>query len=226
MAVHQAGKLLASYELLAEKSHSGLLTTLITEAVRHTGFILSDLDAIAVAKGPGSYTGLRIGTSTAKGLCYTLEKPLLAVNTLEAMAYQLKDFFDETHLLCPMIDARRMEVYCGIYQKQKLLLDQTTEASFLKEIQATEAKIIDSSAFETLLSQHKTVFFGDGAAKCKDQLGQQPNAIFLETEIYPSAKTIGFLATQRFINHQIEDLVSFEPFYLKDFFMPVKKASK
>ena len=118
VALHQDGNLLAISELFTEKSHSGMLTTLCENVVKYAGFSLKSLDAFAVAKGPGSYTGLRIGVSTAKGFCFALDKPLISVNTLGAMAYQLKDFYDEIHLLCPMIDARRMEVYCQILDNQ------------------------------------------------------------------------------------------------------------
>jgi tRNA threonylcarbamoyladenosine biosynthesis protein TsaB len=207
VAIHQDGKLLAISELYAEKSSSGMLTTLIKNVVKYANLSLNDLDAIAVAKGPGSYTGLRIGVSTAKGLCYTLDKPLIAINTLEAMAFQLKDFIDVDFLLCPMIDARRMEVYCAIY-----------EARSLYEIQATEAKIIDKNSFDELLRKNGIVFFGDGAEKCRDTLRESSgNASFLDTEIHPSARTIGYLANQSFKQNKFEDLADFEPFYLKDF---------
>ena len=204
VALHREGKLLAINELYTEKSHSGMLTTLCDNVVKYTGFSLKDLDAIAVAKGPGSYTGLRIGVSTAKGFCFALDKPLIAINTLEAMAYQLKDFYDETHLLCPMIDARRMEVYCQVMNNQ------------MNTILETEAKIIDGLSFSELLSEKKIVFFGDGAAKCQAKITHK-NAVFLHTEIHPSAKTVGLLATNLYEKSLFENVVTFEPFYLKDF---------
>lgn len=205
VALHQNGKLLACHELLTEKSHSGMLTTLIQNVVKQTGYALEQIDAFAVAKGPGSYTGLRIGVSTAKGLCFALDKPLVAINTLEAMAYQFKDFFTENHLLCPMIDARRMEVYCTVFDTQ------------MNVIEPTQAKIIDDSSFTELLAKKKVVFFGDGAAKCQTKLGQYHNSVFVETDVYPTAKTVGFLAVEVFKNQQFEDLPTFEPYYLKDF---------
>lgn len=204
VALHSDGKLLAISELYTEKSHSGMLTTLCENVVRYAGFSLNDLDAFAVAKGPGSYTGLRIGVSTAKGFCFALDKPLIAVNTLEAMAYQLKDFYDETHLLCPMIDARRMEVYCQILDNQ------------MNVISETEAKIINELSFSEILDEKKIVFFGDGAAKCQAELTHK-NAVFLNTEIHPSAKTVGLVATKSFEKSLFENVVTFEPFYLKDF---------
>ncbi len=204
VALHQGGKLLALNELFTEKSHSGMLTTLVENVVKYAGFSLQQLDAIAVAKGPGSYTGLRIGVSTAKGLSFSLDKPLISVNTLEAMASQMKDFYPANYLLCPMIDARRMEVYCGLWDNS--LLQVTT----------TEAKIIDETSFEELLATQNVVFFGDGAQKCKAKITHE-HAIFPTVEIYPSAKTVGILAYQAYQRQAFENVVSFEPFYLKDF---------
>ncbi len=145
-----------------------MLTTLIQNAVEQTGFQLSHIDAFAVAKGPGSYTGLRIAVSTAKGLCFSLDKPLIAVNTLEAMALQVKDFFLPKYLFCPLLDARRMEVYCAVFDTN------------LNYVTPTQAKVIDSESFNDLLSEHPIVFFGDGAAKCETVLGSNSNAYFLK----------------------------------------------
>ena len=211
VALHQNGQLLANYDLLTDKSSSGTLTTLLKNAVEHAGFAFSDLDAVAAAQGPGSYTGLRIAISTAKGLCFALNKPLIAVPTLAAMTAQVCDFYDETHLFCPMIDARRMEVYCAVFDKN------------LDYIQPTAAKVIDENAFQTGFENKKLVFFGDGAAKCQSILGNNPNFIFLPNLIHPSAKTVGALAIKAFENQQFEDLVSFEPFYLKDFMATVPR---
>ncbi|MBC7893383.1 MAG: tRNA (adenosine(37)-N6)-threonylcarbamoyltransferase complex dimerization subunit type 1 TsaB [Sphingobacteriaceae bacterium] len=211
VALHQEGDLLACYELFTEKSHSGLLTTLVQNAVDHAGATLADLDAVAVAKGPGSYTGLRIGVSTAKGLCYALDKPLLAINTLEAMATQLRDFVPENFLLCPMIDARRMEVYCALFSPNG------------QEIEPTQAKIVDESAFSEYLAVQPVFFFGDGAAKCQAALGHHENARFPATPVHPSARTVGLLAMQAYRNGLFENVVTFEPFYLKEFVGTVKK---
>ncbi len=205
VALHQEGELLACYELFTEKSHSGMLTTLVQNVVEHAGATLADLDAVAVAKGPGSYTGLRIGVSTAKGLCYALDKPLLAVNTLEAMAAQLRDFVPEDALLCPMIDARRMEVYCAIF------------APSGEEIEPTQAKIVDEAAFSEYLGAQPVFFFGDGAAKCQVFLGSHENARFPATPVFPGARTVGLLATQAYRDGLFENVVTFEPFYLKEF---------
>ena len=204
VALHQEGNLLAISELYTEKSHSGMLTTLCENVVKYAGFSLNAVDAFAVAKGPGSYTGLRIGVSTAKGFCFALDKPLISVNTLEAMAFQVKDFYDENHLLCPMIDARRMEVYCQVLDNQMNIISET------------EAKVIDELSFSELLDKKKVVFFGDGATKCQAEITHK-NAVFLHTEIHPSAKTVGLLATKSFEKSLFENVVTFEPFYLKDF---------
>lgn len=213
VAVHQNGQLLTGYDLLAEKSSSGMLTTLIQQAVEHAGFRLSELDAVAVAKGPGSYTGLRIAVSTAKGLCFALDKPLLAVNTLEALALQVSDFFVDDSLFCPMLDARRMEVYCAVFDRG------------LRCVEPTQAKIIDSESFAELLHTHKIVFFGDGAAKCRAVLEAYKNAIFLPIHVYTSAKTVGQLAAGLFESRQFEDVETFEPYYLKEFMTTVPKKA-
>ncbi len=215
-AIHQDGKLLSVSELYNEKSSSGMLTTLIEHVVKTASLKLQDIDAVAVAKGPGSYTGLRIGVSTAKGLCFTLEKPLIAINTLEAMAFSIYDLNFQnpvtnhqspiTNLLCPMLDARRMEVYCAVFK-----------ADTLEVIELTQAKIIDETSFADLLENHQIIFFGDGAEKCRTTLGGNPNAIFLNHTIFPSAKSIGALATHAFEQQQFENVADFEPFYLKEF---------
>ncbi|MCF0072648.1 tRNA (adenosine(37)-N6)-threonylcarbamoyltransferase complex dimerization subunit type 1 TsaB [Dyadobacter sp. CY261] len=213
VATHNESGLLAAYDLFTDKSSSAMLTTLIRDAVEHTGFKLADIEAIVVAKGPGSYTGLRVGVSTAKGLCYALDKPLIAINTLQAMALQLAPFFPG-HLLCPMIDARRMEVYAAFFDENNAF------------VQPTQAVIINENSFQDLLTDHKVVFFGDGAAKCKPLLENHPNAIFLTEDIRPSARTIGQLGAIAFNHAQFEDVAAFEPYYLKDFMSPApRKAS-
>ncbi len=216
VALHQSkaqsegAQLLGCYELFTERTSSSMLTTLTDEVVKQAGFSLNDLDAIAVAKGPGSYTGLRIGASTAKGLCFALDKPLLSVNTLRAMAQQVSPlypatFFAGSTLFCPMIDARRMEVYCALYNQSG------------EEVQPTTAVVIDESSFDEWLAEHQILFFGDGAAKCKDALGHKSNGLFLAELIRPSARTVGKLAADRFWDGDFEDVATFEPFYLKEF---------
>ncbi len=207
VAIHQDDKLLTISELFHEKSSSEMLTTLIESVIKVSNLTFQDLDAIAVAKGPGSYTGLRIGVSTAKGLAYTLEKPLIATNTLEAMSHQINHYSGlHSPLLCPMIDARRMEVYCAVY-----------EAVTKKEIEPTQAKIIDETSFQDLLQKHEIIFFGDGSEKCHKLLSQNKNAIFLDQMIHPSAKTIGKLAYESYQKQNFENIADFEPYYLKEF---------
>ena len=203
VALHQEGKILGIYELHSEKSHSEQLSVLIEQICKQNNLTLKEISAVAVSQGPGSYTGLRIGTATAKGLCFALQKPLIAVNTLEAMVWQISDWVEPNTLLCPMIDARRMEVYCLLANPEKEILEPT------------QALIVEESSFEKYLSEQKIVFFGNGASKCKDILKHQ-NAIFWEN-LHPSARSIGQIAWQKYQSAVFENLIYFEPFYLKDF---------
>ena len=202
VALHKDSVLLACSEILIEKSHSTYITILIDNIVKQSGEALKNIDAVAVSKGPGSYTGLRIGASTAKGLCYALDKPLIAVNTLEAMAYEVSRYSKDDSLLCPMIDARRMEVYFTLIDSTGIIMEPT------------QAKVIDEHSFSELLKEKKVIFFGDGAGKCKDVL--KGNAFFVN-DVFPSAKNIGALALSKFDKSQFEEVAYFEPFYLKDF---------
>ncbi|MBX9851985.1 MAG: tRNA (adenosine(37)-N6)-threonylcarbamoyltransferase complex dimerization subunit type 1 TsaB [Cytophagaceae bacterium] len=204
VAFHQDGVLLSSSEIFIEKSHSKMITVLVEQLLKELKKNFSDIDAIAVSKGPGSYTGLRIGVSTAKGLCYALDKPLIGVNTLLSMAFGVKENLSGDYLFCPMIDARRMEVYCALYDKD------------LNVVEDTQAKIIDENFFIQYFDKKKIFFFGDGAAKCISSFEKQSNATFIES-IYPSAKNIGYLAYDLWNKKQWEDVAYFEPFYLKDF---------
>lgn len=209
LALHTDGKLIdsmfinepraASSRLLAE-AKSLLIKNLITP---------TDLKAIAVSNGPGSYTGLRISTSAAKGLCYSLSIPLISVNSLLVLAYPIiKEY--QSDLYCPMLDARRLEVYCCLLQS-----NMETE----KEI---EAKVLDAESFVQELEQSKIVFFGDGSQKFK-ALANHPNAIFVEG-VQPDAKYLGLLAYEKFIKSEFENTEQFEPLYLKDFIVKKKKV--
>jgi tRNA threonylcarbamoyladenosine biosynthesis protein TsaB len=204
VALRRGETLLASSEILIERSHSKYITILIENLFLHSGEQMSDLDAIAVSKGPGSYTGLRIGVSTAKGLCYALEKPLISVSTLTSMAYETNRFNHTKALLCPMIDARRMEVYTALF-------DAT-----LNCIEEVSAKVVDEHSFTDLLNKQPVLFFGDGSQKCIKIFGENKNAIFVEN-VFPSAINIGVLALKAFEEKRFEDVAYFEPFYLKDF---------
>lgn len=209
VALHENSTLLSTAEVHREHSHASKLAPLIDHVVRTADVTLKDLRAVAVASGPGSYTGLRIGTSTAKGLCYALSIPLVAVGTLNIMAAQVNATNMSGARLCPMIDARRMEVYCQLF-------DVTNTP-----VQAVEAKVIDEHSFEKELEEGKIIFFGNGADKCRPVI-THPNAIFI-SGITPSAADLGVLAWQKFQQQRTEDLVHFEPFYLKEFM--IKKPS-
>ena len=215
VALHDQGKLIAEIRLAIEQAHSSKLTVLIEQLLQQTQTPKEALTALAVSEGPGSYTGLRIGVSAAKGLCFALQIPLLAVNTLEALAWEVRTKFlakaQEPILFCPMLDARRMEVYC-------MLLDAAG-----KVVSPTEAKIVDEQAFETWLATHTIYFFGDGAMKCQPLI-QHPHAIFLDNTL-PTAHAIGHLAWERYQAQAYEDLAYFEPYYLKDFVNNMKMGS-
>lgn len=205
VALAKDGQLLSMEELNGDYTHAENLNLFIEKVLKKAKLALADLDAVSISKGPGSYTGLRIGVSTAKGLCFSLNKPLIAINTLEHSAYACsQNQGDANALFCPMIDARRMEVYCAIFDKENKVIAPTTAA------------IIDEHSFETLLQKQKIYFFGDGAEKCKTSLTAQPNAIFID-QLFPSAKNMIELSEKAFQNKQFEDVAYFEPFYLKDF---------
>ncbi len=195
-------KIIATKQQVNEQySHAEKLTVFITELFKNQDFTIQDLDAIAVSKGPGSFTGLRIGTSTAKGICYAIDKPLISISTLKAMAFGMTQK-EKSDLYCPMIDARRMEVYNAFYNSSN------------NEIRGVQADIITKESYEKELEQ-KVLFFGDGANKCKEII-KHSNAKFIE-EIYPSSKDMVALAMQKYANKDFEDVAYFEPFYLKDF---------
>jgi tRNA threonylcarbamoyladenosine biosynthesis protein TsaB len=203
VALHKEGNLLGVYELHSEKSHSEQLSVLIEQICKQNTLSVKDLSAVALSQGPGSYTGLRIGTATAKGLCFALQKPLIAVNTLEAMTWQISDWVETDTLLCPMIDARRMEVYCLLANQQKEILEPT------------QALIVEPHSFEKHLSERKIVFFGNGASKCQEVLKHKNSRFW--ANIHPSARSVGQIAWQKFQQNEFENLIYFEPYYLKDF---------
>ena len=207
VALSLNNKLLALKESIDEKhSHAENLTLYIEDVFKLANVAMKDINAVAVSKGPGSYTGLRIGVSTAKGLCYALDKPLIAINTLQAMCYLDKISTLDTsipNLFCPMIDAKRMEVYCAVYDEK------------LCEIKKTTAEIIDENSFADLLQKHKIIFFGDGSEKCRSKISHS-NAIFIDG-VNPSAKSMIAIAEKYFSENKFEDVAYFEPFYLKDF---------
>ncbi len=211
VSIQRDNELLGLKELFTDKSHSGLLPVLIRDLLYQCGYSVNDLSAVAVSKGPGSYTGLRIGTSAAKGLCYALKIPLISVNTLKAMANGMIKYNIHEYLMCPMLDARRMEVYC-------LLTDNESRV-----YEDTQALIMDSDTFTNLISDRNVLIFGPGSEKLK-QIEQIPaKAVFID-QIRPSAVQIGHLAYQKFQQGLFEDLAYFEPFYLKEFITRKPKA--
>ena len=216
VGIARDGELMSLRESDQGRDHAKQVAVFVDELLRETGVKPDELDAVAVGMGPGSYTGLRIGVSFAKGLCYGLNIPLLAVGSLEALTdVAIKDYeagiiqvegWDEA-LLCPMVDARRMEVYTQIFNSR---CESQSEVS---------AEIITEDSFSQWRAKGKLVIFGNGAAKCQEML---PDAIYID--VAPSARGLTRIAHQLFEAGKTEDIAYFEPFYLKDFVViPSKK---
>jgi tRNA threonylcarbamoyladenosine biosynthesis protein TsaB len=205
-ALSKDGKIIALQESAQPNVHAEKLVVFINVLMEQAGLPYSALDAIAVGTGPGSYTGLRIGTSTAKGLCYALDKPLLAIPTLKAMALASADSIKRKDIYyCSMIDARRLEVYTGLY-------DYTG-----KEITPVEAKILDKNSFSDILAKTEIAFAGDGMPKMKDLMGNDDSHCIWVDEVYASAKSIVPISEEYFAKKQFANVAYYEPFYLKDF---------
>ena len=209
VTISKNGELLYLKETLEGLSHSELLTVFIEELLAENDFKLNELDAVAVSKGPGSYTGLRIGVSVAKGLCYGLEIPLIAVNSLETMGIYAALNSTEKMLFCPMIDARRMEVYTALYNSKG------------DEIKPVSAEIIEEDFLAEYLDNNKILFFGNGAEKCKTQITHS-NAIF-NGPAKTSAQFMQKLTETKYNKKEFEDVAYFEPFYLKNFVATIPK---
>jgi tRNA threonylcarbamoyladenosine biosynthesis protein TsaB len=211
VAISANGKCIFSRMNADGMNHATMLSPFIDEAFR---FLAPNKpDAIAVSGGPGSYTGLRIGVSTAKGLSYGLEIPLIAIDTLEIMVLMAKDRIENQHknsLLCAMIDARRMEVYAAFYDSKGKLLRKVS------------ADIIDEDSYTDLLENNTIYFFGNGASKCKAVL-MHSNAIFVD-DIVPLAENMIPLAEKAFLEQRFADLAYYEPFYLKEFHTTAPKS--
>ncbi|MGB3149506.1 MAG: tRNA (adenosine(37)-N6)-threonylcarbamoyltransferase complex dimerization subunit type 1 TsaB [Maribacter sp.] len=188
-------------------SHSEQLHVFIQECMEKAGRNLSELDAIAVSKGPGSYTGLRIGVSAAKGLCFSIGVPLISIATLKSMAFQIK--VSEGEFIIPVLDARRMEVYSAVFN------------SDLKQIRETRAEIIDEKSFEDYTKNQKVSIVGNGAEKIKPIL-KYPDIKF-ESYIIPSAKDMAPLSFKKYLEKDFENIAYFEPYYLKDFILQLSK---
>ena len=181
-------------------SHAESLHVFIDAVLKESKIDVTDLNAIAVSKGPGSYTGLRIGVSAAKGLCFALNKPLISISTLQALAYQIKI---EDGVIVSMLDARRMEVYSAIFNAD------------YEQIRNTEAEILDDHSFKDYLEKGKVYFIGNGVEKTRDVITHS-NAVFIDDKL-PSANEMGLLAFNKYKISDFEDVAYFEPYYLKDF---------
>ena len=213
VALSSEDKIIAQKVSYDNNSHSKVLATFIDEIFKEQNIKPQQLKAVAVSEGPGSYTGLRIGTSIAKGLAYSLNIPMIAIDTLKIMCVNLLENFNQEItsdiIFCPMIDARRMEVYTAFYDYQ---FNKISEISNL---------IIDELSFKTALQYKRMIFFGDGAEKCKSTIVHQ-NAVFVD-KIFPLAENMIKLSLEKFNNNDFVDVAYFEPFYLKPFIATVPK---
>ncbi|AZJ34691.1 tRNA (adenosine(37)-N6)-threonylcarbamoyltransferase complex dimerization subunit type 1 TsaB [Tenacibaculum singaporense] len=207
VSVANKGELLAIQELNdGNYSHAEKLHPFIQQVMEEVKLSFNDIDAVAVSKGPGSYTGLRIGVSAAKGLCFAFDKPLISIETLQSLAHKVSI---EEGVIIPMLDARRMEVYAAVYNSKH------------EQVRDIKAEIIDENSFEEYLSKGKVYFLGDGSEKCKEVIGHK-NAVFIDGE-FPSAKEMVQLSFDKYKKNDIEDVAYFEPFYLKDFVVTPEK---
>ena len=216
VGIAKEGELLSLRESDEGRDHARKVGVFVDELLRETGIAPDDLDAVAVGKGPGSYTGLRIGVSFAKGLCYGLQKPLLAVGSLDALVEVAREDYEAGIIsvdnwaearLCPMVDARRMEVYTQVFDAEGRALGEVT------------AEVVSAESFAAYRNAgHPFVIFGSGARKCADLLA---GATFVE--VTPSARGLARLAQQALDEGRTEDIAYFEPFYLKDFVVTTSK---
>lgn len=217
VALARDGVVVHSRENLTGQNHAMLITLFIEELLAESNLTIEQLDAVAVSGGPGSYTGLRIGVSVAKGICYASRLPLIAITSLEAMAHHVIHHSDryllpktDNLLFCPMIDARRMEVYTAFYDKEGT------------QIRGIQADIIDHLSYLPFLENNSVLFFGNGSAKCREAINH-PNAIFING-IITWAENMIPLSERDFQLQKFVDVAYYEPFYLKDFIatIPVK----
>lgn len=206
VSISDHGKVIALKEINeGGYTHAENLHPFIEEVLKIANLTIKELDAVAVSKGPGSYTGLRIGVSAAKGICFAIDKPLISIETLKVLATQLTI---ENGFIIPMLDARRMEVYSIVFDKHHY------------EVRKTEAEILTEDSFKNYLDSAKVYFLGDGAEKFKTMINH-PNAIFLNDK-FPSSNEIGILSEEKFQKKAFEDVAYFEPFYLKNFVTTLK----
>jgi len=209
VALLKDGIVIAEKERISDGyAHAEQLTLFIQDVIDSANVTLDKVEAVALSMGPGSFTGLRIGTSTAKGLCYALDIPLIAISTLKAMAFAMAKN-ESSGFYCPMIDARRMEVFSALYDSNN------------KQVRGVQADVVDENTYAEFL-ENEIIFFGDGSLKCQEIINHK-NAKFVKG-IHPSAINLGILAKAKFENKDFEDVAYFEPYYLKDFLAGTKKA--
>jgi len=210
VAIGNENGIIAHKEVNAGFTHAENLHVFIDEVIKDSGLTRQDIDAISVGKGPGSYTGLRIGVSAAKGITYALNIPLISMNTLMNLCVGAKKQIQDSEIiLCPMLDARRMEVYTALFNQQ------------LNELASTNALIITSESLNELSSKGNIVLFGDGANKCAELIKENSKISLLEN-IMPSAINMIEYSIEQYNKKQFEDVAYFEPFYLKEFFTGAK----
>ena len=210
VSIAKNGEILAIKELNnGNYSHAEVLHPFIVAILEEANITSQELDAVAVSKGPGSYTGLRIGVSAAKGLCFAFDRPLISIETLRSLAHSISI---DKGVIIPMLDARRMEVYAAVFN---------SDYDSVREI---KAEIIDETSFLEYLENQKVYFLGDGAQKCKEIITHE-NAVFVDDK-FPSSKEMAELSYSKYKKNDIEDVAYFEPFYLKDFVVIPQKKKK
>ena len=226
-ALAEDGIITSYRESSAPKAHASLTAVFIQEMLAEKGLTIADCDAVCVSMGPGSYTGLRVGVSTAKGLCFGSGKPLIAVGTLDTLVAQAPSVIPSEvegsafRYIIPMIDARRMEVYSAVFEVAgQAGNDGDAGGNDVRQITETAPAIIDETSFADYLEQGKCLFIGDGAGKCADVI-KHPNATFVQC--WPNAAAMLKPATQAYKEKRFEDVAYFEPFYLKEFVATVSK---
>ena len=208
VAMAEDGAVTAYKESSAPKAHASLTAVFIDEILKEKGLTMSDCNAVCVTMGPGSYTGLRVGVSTAKGLCFGSGLPLIAVGTLDTLVAQASGQMGNARYIIPMVDARRMEVYTAIFSPER------------KQITETAPMIIDENSFAEQLAEGEVLFIGDGAGKCADVI-KHPNAKFIQCN--PQASAMLSPAMAAYKEKRFEDVAYFEPFYLKEFVATISK---
>lgn len=210
VSIADKGNILAIKELNnGNYSHAEVLHPFIADILKEAQLSSKDIDAVAVSKGPGSYTGLRIGVSAAKGLCFAFDKPLISIDTLTALAHATTS--SEGYII-PMIDARRMEVYASVFDVN------------YTQVREIKAEVVTESSYLDYLKNGNVIFLGDGAMKCKGIITHD-NAVFL-SDYFPSSKEMARLSYEKYKKNDIEDVAYFEPFYLKDFVVIPEKKKK